>query len=500
MIKIKIKSFRKILYLLLFNNNIKLMIKPVILCIAKFEQDYIEEFVRYHLHLGFDKIYLYDNEDVPTYGQILRKFGDYVVVIHLPGKAYSRAPQYEAINRFTTTYMKNSDITHVCHIDIDEFIVLKKHKNITEFIKEYIYDGENNIMCGGICMNWRYFGSSNITENTKEPITQRFTKCEEKGNLHVKSIFHKKFYDCLHTPHNPAMNNNNYPMKSTTGKIINGPFNEDIDLSVIQVNHYKSKTLEEFKYIRSRGRADFQVSPEEDIVANFKLYNINEVEDFDAYNFYKSVLNSTTMDKFEKSKLGTLDSYLTYSGLNVNTFEGHVKQVPNQANILSSYSEKNNVKTVLEIGFNAGHSSDVFLKSNENVTVTSFDIGTHNYVIYGKSYIDQTYSFRHKLIIGDSMKTLPNFITNSIDTKYDIIFIDGSYSYDVSYSDLVNCKSLAHKDTIVIMDDVTNAGNETYNKGPSKAWKDAIAQKIILEDDHFEFNQWRGMSVGKYII
>jgi hypothetical protein len=50
------------------------------------------------------------------------------------------------------------------------------------------------------------------------------------------------------------------------------------------------------------------------------------------------------------------------------------------------------------------------------------------------------------------------------------------------------------------MDDVTNAGNEDYNKGPSKAWKDAIAQKIIVEDDHFEFNRWRGMSVGRYII
>jgi predicted O-methyltransferase YrrM len=475
------------------------MIKPVILCIAKFEQDYIEEFVRYHLHLGFDKIYLYDNEDVPTYGEILRKFGDYVVVNHLPGKNYPRAPQYEAIHRFTTTYMYNLDITHVCHIDIDEFIVLKKHKNITEFIKEYIYDGENNIMCGGICMNWRYFGSSNITENTKQPITQRFTKCEENGNLHVKSIFHKKFYAYLNPPHNPGINDNNYPMKSTSGKIITSQFNEDFDLSVVQVNHYKSKTLEEFKHIRKRGNADFIINQCEDIVAMFHLYDRNEIEDLDAYNFYQNVLNSSTVNKFEKTNLGTLESYLTSCGFNVETFEGHVNQVPNQANILSSYLATLNIKNVLEIGFNAGHSSDVFLKSNDNVTVTSFDIGTHNYVIYGKSYIDQTYSFRHKLVIGDSMETLPKFI-NSTDTKFDIIFIDGSYNYDVSYSDLINCKSLAHKDTIVIMDDVTNAGNETYNQGPSKVWKDAVSKKIIVEDEHFEFNRWRGMSVGKYII
>jgi hypothetical protein len=31
------------------------MIRPVIICIAKYEKDYIEEFVRYHLGLGFEK-------------------------------------------------------------------------------------------------------------------------------------------------------------------------------------------------------------------------------------------------------------------------------------------------------------------------------------------------------------------------------------------------------------------------------------------------------------
>jgi predicted O-methyltransferase YrrM len=473
------------------------MIKPVIVCIAKFEQDYIEEFVRYHLHLGFDKIYLYDNEDVPTYGQILRKFGDYVVVTHLPGKSYQTPPQYHAITHFVMNHMYSTDLTHVCHIDIDEFIVLKKHNNIKEFIKEYIYDGENNVMCGGICMNWRFFGSSNKTENTREPNTQRFTKCEEKGNFHVKTMFHKKFYGSMPNVHYIFVNNEKYPLRTVTGKIMNSPFNEDIDLSVVQVNHYKSKTLEEFKHIRTRGRADLHANPDEDVSADFKFYDRNEIEDLGAYHFYKNVLNSNTMDKFEKAELGTLNSYLAASGL--SGFEGHSQQLPAQTSLLASYTSKSNVKTVLEIGFNAGHSSDTFLKSNDNVSVTSFDLGHHNYVIYGKSYIDQKYPERHLLIIGDSTETLPAVIKTT-DTKYDVIFIDGGHTYEIAYSDLINCKHLAHKDTIVIMDDVTNAGNESYNKGPSKAWKDCIAQNIVVESDHFEFNQWRGMSTGKYLL
>jgi hypothetical protein len=45
---------------------------PVIVCIAKKESDYIEEFVKYHLAIGFKTIYIYDNEDVPTYEKLLQ--------------------------------------------------------------------------------------------------------------------------------------------------------------------------------------------------------------------------------------------------------------------------------------------------------------------------------------------------------------------------------------------------------------------------------------------
>ena len=48
---------------------------PVIVCIAKTEHDYIEEFVKYHVGIGFKCIYIYDNEDEPTYETLL---GDYI--------------------------------------------------------------------------------------------------------------------------------------------------------------------------------------------------------------------------------------------------------------------------------------------------------------------------------------------------------------------------------------------------------------------------------------
>jgi hypothetical protein len=259
---------------------------PVIVSIAKHESDYIEEFVKYHLKLGFKYIYLYDNEDEPTYERLLDNYKNNITFIHMPFNNHEIPVQYKMLQHFVDNYMfKNEEITHVAHIDIDEFIVLKKHDNICDFITEYIKHD-----CQGILMNWRFFGSSGKMEKTNEPVTIRFTMCEDKGNIQVKTLFRKEYFVRYSTCHDVKLSAGH--IKTTQGVIIQGPFNPVIDFSVIQLNHYKCKTLPEFKYIRSRGRADI-VSGDlnEDVEGNFKVFDINEVEDLTAYNFYKKIID-----------------------------------------------------------------------------------------------------------------------------------------------------------------------------------------------------------------
>jgi len=251
---------------------------PVIVCIAKKEQDYINEFVDYHLGIGFKTIYLYDNEDVPFYETYLNNKN--VIVTHLPFNNYNKGVQYKALDHFVSTYMK--DVTHVAHIDIDEYIVLKKHENIKHFINEYIVGD-----CQGIGINWRFFGSSGHTEKQNEPNTQRFTMCEEKGNMHVKTLFKTTHFNGYGTVHHVYFTEGHN--KSTNGRILTDSFNEDIDLSVIQINHYKCKTLPEFRIIRERGRADIAGNITENIDEIFKEFDKNEVEDLTAKIKFKNL-------------------------------------------------------------------------------------------------------------------------------------------------------------------------------------------------------------------
>ena len=260
---------------------------PVIVCIAKKEHDYIEEFVKYHLALGFKHIYLYDNEDIPTYYKLLDKYKDNITFSHLPFNNYDIGVQYVALKHFINNILFTTAITHVAHIDIDEFIVLKKHNNICDFINEYIVGD-----CQGIGMNWRFFGSSGKTEKTDEPVTLRFTMCEKKGNDHIKTLFKKDYFLDFNSCHAVVLSNGF--IKSTNNTIIPWAYNENIDFDVIQLNHYKSKTLPEFRYIRTRQRADMkQISQtKEDVDNDFKLYDINELEDLTAHNFYKNVISN----------------------------------------------------------------------------------------------------------------------------------------------------------------------------------------------------------------
>ena len=175
-----------------------------------------------------------------------------------------------------------------------------------------------------------------------------------------------------------------------------------------------------------------------------------------------------------------LTSFLKSRGFHV--FEGYSQQIPQQVFDLVNLTNKPNIK-IMEIGFNAGHSADIILKNNPTASLVSFDLGLHRYVGTAKRYIDVTYPKRHKLIIGDSTKLVPHFIENNEGVNFDVIFIDGGHDYEIAKTDMENCFKLAHKDTIIILDDTmfTPGWHLEYTIGPTRTWLEHLEQKKIIE-------------------
>ena len=115
------------------------------------------------------------------------------------------------------------------------------------------------------------------------------------------------------------------------------------------------------------------------------------------------------------------------------------------------------IKIVLEIGFNTGVSAAYFLSSRDDVIVISVDIGEHKYVHDCKRIINEQFPGRHTLLIGDSKKIIPELIKLG-QIVPDLIFIDGDHVAPTPLIDARNCLAMAHKETILVMDD-TNIYN-----------------------------------------
>jgi hypothetical protein len=110
--------------------------------------------------------------------------------------------------------------------------------------------------------------------------------------------------------------------------------------------------------------------------------------------------NNNTLDLFFKKNKIIID-------------EGSCGNVPNQYNELIKLCKQTNPLNIMEIGFNAGHSSELFL-NNSNAYIYSFDIGDHfnSYLKYGKMFINRKFPNRHTLIFGDSRESVIKFHNN----------------------------------------------------------------------------------------
>lgn len=243
--------------------------KVSVCVIAKMENLYIREFVEYYKALGFDKIYLYDNNDVngEKFDDVI---GDYindsfVDVTNYRGLTVCQTKAYQ------DCYEKHSnDCDWLLYCDVDEFlrIVDEGVNDISSFVSQDKFKDY-----GIIVLNWLCYGDNGLVRYDKRKLNERFTKhiypiTFEKGykfpeNFHIKSLIRTKqeVQWIGGTPHIPFKNN----LKACNAEGVEckntSPFNV-FSYKSAYLKHFVTKTIEEFILIKARrgypdGKKDF---------------------------------------------------------------------------------------------------------------------------------------------------------------------------------------------------------------------------------------------------
>ena len=216
--------------------------------IMKNAAPYIKEWVNYYLLAGVDHFFIYDNDSEDNFKEVLQPYVDsgLVTYIFYPGKHKMLEAYTDAINEFKF-YCR-----YMACIDDDEFILPKSKATISEVADEVL---ESNPNAAALSMHWQFYGS-NYQEKAdySRGVLDRFTGRSEKVNIMVKTLLNPRLTKYFVDPHN-AIYLYNHNAVNENGNIVIGsidrypPTNDKI-----VVNHYHTKSLEE--YILRKGLTD----------------------------------------------------------------------------------------------------------------------------------------------------------------------------------------------------------------------------------------------------
>lgn len=249
------------------------MKKITLATLAHKDELYLQEWIDYHLKLGFDDIHIFQNNwrwegytpndkvHLHEYDGVSYKSNEPIWVRNIQAKCFTE---------FGRKYC--SEYEWCAFFDVDEFLVLKQCNTVKDLIKDY-----EEHSC--LVINWSMFGDNGVTEFNERYTSQlkRFTKRQNSLHNQFKSI-------CKLTP------TIEHQIHWTTGEWVdtnfkrgNGPFNYDANDNIAQLNHYYVRSYPEFLIKKERGGVD-DVNTKKPI-ETFVNNNFNEVEDTLARDF-----------------------------------------------------------------------------------------------------------------------------------------------------------------------------------------------------------------------
>lgn len=209
--------------------------------IFKDSAPYLEEWIRFHLIVGFDHLYLYDNDSSDEYESLLRPFmgRGQITLQKWPGIGQQRPIFQNCLES------RRGEARWIAFIDDDEFLFPSEKSNLQELLPDFEqYAGV------GVC--WLLFGSNGHRTRPAGLVTENYRRRAAWVDRHVKCIVdpakvtapkmagHE--FHCVEGAH----------LVDENHRATAGPFSESPSADLFCLNHYLTKSHEEMRQRRTR--------------------------------------------------------------------------------------------------------------------------------------------------------------------------------------------------------------------------------------------------------
>jgi hypothetical protein len=229
-------------------------------------EEYILEWIAYHLMVGVQHFYIYDNESTDGLERKLQKYiqDGTVTYIYWPSK-YQQIPVYKhAVSHF------QYDTKWLAIIDGDEYIVPIQEGTLIpqvldeidiHYINPIVNGCDNTNVCdflGAVGVNWHVYGTSGHKTRCPGLLLENYTyraADDSVDNCHIKTICNPRLVADIINPHY-VIHTTDYCTISENGSVIPHAHFFDASYKKLCINHYLSKSEEEYLEKNSRGWPD----------------------------------------------------------------------------------------------------------------------------------------------------------------------------------------------------------------------------------------------------
>ena len=202
--------------------------ESIVVCVVvNNDEAYLDEWVDYHHALGVAQFQVYDTSDRFELEHWGKEKGSHVVTV-VPFPSGNRDAAYaHCIHRHAV----NKNHTWAAFLDVADFLVLKKHRNVIEFLQEFS-------ATGALGIEVLLFGTAGRRVYAPKPVTKRFLYREAEALVNTKTNF-VRLTDIIVTT-NSRFENTTVSASSRQlngyGDVVSAKVNSAIDIAVI--HHY----------------------------------------------------------------------------------------------------------------------------------------------------------------------------------------------------------------------------------------------------------------------